>query len=54
MNKVVSGAEEAIERLASTDMNFALESKQQALQVCGARVFTAIESLTDALASASH
>jgi methyl-accepting chemotaxis protein len=33
MREGVSGAEEAIERLASTDMNFALESKQQVEQV---------------------
>ena len=33
MREGVSGAEEAIERLASTDMNFALESKQQVERV---------------------
>ena len=33
MREGVSGAEDAIERLASTDMNFALESKQQVEQV---------------------
>jgi methyl-accepting chemotaxis protein len=33
MREGVEGAEDAIERLASTDMNFALESKQQVEQV---------------------
>jgi methyl-accepting chemotaxis protein len=33
MREGVSGAEEAIERLASTDMNFALQSKDQVAQV---------------------
>ncbi len=33
MREGVKGAEDAIERLASTDMNFALESKQQVEQV---------------------
>jgi len=33
MREGVKGAEEAIEKLASTDMNFALESKQQVEQV---------------------
>ncbi|MDD3328600.1 MAG: methyl-accepting chemotaxis protein [Zoogloea sp.] len=40
MREGVSGAEDAIERLASTDMNFALESKQQVEQV-----LTSMESL---------
>ena len=35
MREGVKDAEEAIERLASTDMNFALESKQQIEQVLG-------------------
>jgi len=40
MREGVSGAEDAIERLASTDMNFALESKRQVEQV-----LTSMESL---------